>query len=76
MCKVSIIVPIYKVEQYLESCLESIRNQTFADYEVIMVDDGSPDGSAEICRRYAEMDSRFSLIQQVNSGVTAARRAV
>lgn len=75
MCKVSIIVPIYKVEQYLESCLESIRNQTFADYEVIMVDDGSPDGSAEICRRYAELDSRFSLIQQVNSGVTAARRA-
>lgn len=75
MCTISIIIPIYGVESYLDNCLESIRNQTYSDFEVIMVDDGSPDGSAEICRRYVELDSRFSLIQQVNSGVTAARRA-
>ena len=73
MCKVSIIIPIYKVEQYLVDCLESVRNQTFTDYEVIMVDDGSPDDSAAICQKYIKLDSRFHLIQQVNGGVTAAR---
>lgn len=73
MCKVSIIVPIYKVEQYLESCLESIRNQTFADYEVIMVNDGSPDNCEEICYRYVNIDKRFKYFKQENSGVSAAR---
>ena len=74
MCKVSIIIPIYKVEEYLDECLESVRQQSMKDFEVIMVDDGSPDNSAAICRRYASMDSRFRLVQQENGGVTAARR--
>lgn len=75
MCKVSVIIPIYKVERFLTECLESVQKQTFSDFEVMMVDDGSPDGSAEICRRYAAQDARFRLLQQPNSGVTAARRA-
>ena len=75
MCRVSIIIPIYKVEAYLAECLESVRRQTMPDFEVIMVDDGSPDGCAAICREFEEKDSRFLLIQQENSGVTAARRA-
>lgn len=74
MSKVSIVIPIYKVEAYLLECLESIRRQTFGDFEVLMVDDGSPDGSADICRSFSERDSRFRLIQQTNGGVTAARR--
>ena len=74
MSKVSIVIPIYKVEAYLLECLESIRRQTVEDIEVLMVDDGSPDGSADICRSFSERDSRFRLIQQTNGGVTAARR--
>lgn len=74
MCKVSIIIPIFKVEAYLSECLESVRRQSGADFEVIMVDDGSPDNSAAICREFAEKDARFRLIQQENAGVTAARR--
>lgn len=74
MCKVSIIVPIYKVEQYLESCLESIRVQSVPDFEVIMVNDGSPDNCEEICYRYVNIDKRFKYFKQENMGVTAARR--
>ena len=74
MCKVSIVIPIYKVEAYLPECLESIRRQTVEDIEVLMVDDGSPDESADICRSFSERDTRFRLIQQENGGVTAARR--
>ena len=74
MCRVSIIIPIYKVEAYLAACLESVRRQTMPDFEVIMVDDGSPDNSAAICREFEKMDARFRLIQQENAGVTAARR--
>ena len=75
MCRVSIIIPIYKVEAYLAECLESVRQQTMPDFEVIMVDDGSPDGCAAICREVEAKDARFRLLQQENSGVTAARRA-
>lgn len=74
MSKVSIVVPIYKVEAYLPECLESLRVQTVDDFEVIMVDDGSPDGCAAICRTYEQRDARFRLVQQENGGVTAARR--
>lgn len=74
MSKVSIVVPIYKVEAYLPECLESLRVQTVDDFEVIMVDDGSPDGCAAICRTYEQRDARFRLLQQENGGVTAARR--
>lgn len=74
MCRVSIIIPTYKVEAYLAECLESVRRQTMPDFEVIMVDDGSPDNSAAICREFAEKDARFHLFQQENGGVTSARR--
>ncbi len=74
MCRVSIIIPIYKVETYLAECLESVRRQTVDDFEVIMVDDGSPDGCAAICRQFEKKDARFHLLQQENGGVTAARQ--
>lgn len=69
----SIIIPIYNVEKYLDRCLESIRCQSFDDYEVIMIDDGSPDNCGDICDRYTKMDSRFKVIHQSNAGVAAAR---
>ena len=56
---ISIIVPVYNVESYLEECLESIKNQTYADIEVILVNDGSTDGSREICEQYCEKDIRL-----------------
>lgn len=71
--KVSIIVPVYNVEQYLHRCLESISSQTFTDWECILIDDGSPDKSGAICDEYAEKDSRFRVIHQKNKGVAAVR---
>ncbi|MEW9526908.1 CDP-glycerol glycerophosphotransferase family protein [Microbispora sp. NPDC049125] len=73
MPRISVIVPIYDVEPYLAACLESVAAQTWEDLEVVMVDDGSPDGSAEIARGFAERDRRFRLIQQANAGLGAAR---
>ena len=73
--KISIIVPVYKVEKYLRRCLDSIVAQTFTDWECILIDDGSPDGSGKICDEYAETDSRFKVIHQENKGVSAARNA-
>ena len=73
--KISIIVPVYKVEQYLYRCLDSIVAQTFTDWECLLIDDGSPDDSGAICDEYAEKDSRFRVIHQKNSGVSAARNA-
>ena len=73
MPKISIIVPVYKVEQYLRRCLDSIVNQTFTDWECILVDDGSPDNSGRICDEYAEKDERFRVFHQENQGVSAAR---
>ena len=63
---ISIIVPVYNVEEYLEECLTSIQNQTFTDIQVILVNDGSTDRSKEICERYCQHDSRFKLINQNN----------
>lgn len=71
----SIIVPVYKVEKYLKNCIESIQNQSFLDYEVILVDDGSPDNSPQICDRYASEDARISVIHKNNGGVVSARNA-
>ena len=62
MVKVSIGVPVYNVEAYLRECLDSIMNQTFKDFEVIMVDDGSTDNSFNICQEYVARDNRFKLI--------------
>ena len=71
--KISIIVPIYKVESYLRQCLDSILNQTYQNLEIILVDDGSPDGCGAICEEYAQKDSRIRVIHQTNGGVSAAR---
>ena len=69
---ISIIIPVYNVEKYLPQCLDSVLSQIYTNYEVILVDDGSPDGSGAICDAYAEKDSRFRVIHQKNAGVSAA----
>lgn len=71
--KVSVIVPIYKVEPFIRKCLESLRTQTYANLEVLMVNDGSPDNSPAICQEFAEMDSRFVLLNKENGGLSSAR---
>lgn len=71
--KVSVIVPVYNAGKYLKQCLDSILNQTFKDFEVICVNDGSTDNSAEILEKYAKQDCRIILISQENAGVSAAR---
>ncbi len=73
MPKISIIVPVYKVEKYLRRCLDSIVNQTYPDWECILVDDGSPDNSGKICDEYAEKDKRFKVYHKENEGVAKAR---
>jgi glycosyltransferase involved in cell wall biosynthesis len=73
--KISVIVPMYKVEKYLTKCLDSIVNQTYKDLEIILVDDGSPDKSGEIAEEYAKMDNRIKVIHQINRGISAARNA-
>ena len=72
---ISVIVPIYQVEAYLEECLDSILNQTYCNLEIILIDDGSPDRCGEICDRYASQDSRIQVIHQSNAGLSAARNA-
>lgn len=71
----SIIVPVYNAEKYLRRCLDSIAGQTFADFECILVDDGSTDGSPAICDEWAAKDRRFRVIHQKNGGASAARNA-
>jgi glycosyltransferase involved in cell wall biosynthesis len=73
MPTISVIVPIYKVENYLPACLDSILAQTFQDFEAILVDDGSPDMCGSICDAYAGKDKRFRVIHQVNAGLSRAR---
>lgn len=72
---VSFIVPIYKVEEYLRECVDSLIKQTCGDWELILIDDGSPDGCPQICDEYATEDSRIKVIHQRNKGVAAARNA-
>lgn len=74
MPEFSIIVPIYKVEPYLHQCINSILAQTHADFELILVDDGSPDNCGKICDEYAEKDARIKALHKVNSGVTSTRK--
>ena len=64
MAKVSVVVPVYNVEKYLERCIESIRKQTLEDIEIILVDDGSPDNCPKICDEFAEKDSRIKVIHK------------
>lgn len=70
---VSIIVPVYNVEKYLEECVDSIINQTYKNLEIILIDDGSTDRSSEICDRYAKADDRILVIHQKNGGLSDAR---
>lgn len=70
---ISIIVPVYNTERYLPKCLDSIAAQTFTDFEVLMIDDGSTDGAGEICDQYSLSDKRFITIHQSNQGVSASR---
>lgn len=72
---ISVIVPIFKVEQFLPRCIESIRNQTYQNIEIILVDDGSPDRCPEICDAYAKKDSRIKVIHKKNGGLSDARNA-
>lgn len=73
MAEISIIVPVYNSSKYLEKCFESIRVQTFTNFEVIAINDGSTDDSGNICDKYASMDNRFKVIHKKNEGVSIAR---
>lgn len=73
MHKISIIIPVYNVEQYIRKCLDSVVNQTLKQIEIIVVNDGSTDNSFEICKEYAKIDERITLINIENSGVSIAR---
>ena len=72
---ISVIVPVYKVEQYLRRCVDSILSQTYTDFELLLVDDGSPDGCPEICDEYARLDPRVQVIHKQNGGLISARNA-
>lgn len=72
---ISVIVPVYKVEKYLEQCVSSIQKQTYINLEIILVDDGSPDNCPELCDKYALKDKRIKVIHQKNGGLSAARNA-
>ena len=73
MPEISVIVPVYKVETFIHRCVDSILCQSFEDFELILVDDGSPDSCGDICEAYAAKDSRIHVIHQENGGLSAAR---
>ena len=73
--KLSIIIPVYRVEATLNRCVESVTNQSFDDFEVILVDDGSPDKCPQMCDEWAQKDPRITVIHQTNAGLSAARNA-
>ena len=73
--EISVIVPVYRVEKYLNDCIDSILAQTFTDFELILVDDGSPDGCPALCDAAAAKDSRIRVIHKPNGGVSSARNA-
>ena len=75
MPKISVIIPVYKVEQYLDECVESVVRQTYGDLEIILVDDGSPDGCPALCDRWAKKDSRIKVVHKKNGGLSSARNA-
>ena len=72
---ITVVVPIYKVEQYLDDCVQSILNQTYRNLEIILVDDGSPDRCGEMCDEYAKKDARIQVIHQKNKGLSGARNS-
>ena len=73
MAKISVIVPVYKVEKYLSRCVDSILAQTYRDFELILVDDGSPDRCGVMCEEYARQDNRSVVLRRENGGLSAAR---
>ena len=70
---ISIIIPVYNVKLYLDNCIQSVIQQSYTDFECILVDDGSTDGSSEICDQWAEKDNRIIIVHQPNGGVSSAR---
>lgn len=70
---ISIVVPIYNVENYLRMCLDSIQNQTYQNFECLLINDGSPDHSSKICEEFVEKDSRFKYFEKANGGLSSAR---
>lgn len=72
---ISVIIPIYKVEQYLDECVESIINQTYKNLEIILVDDGSPDGCSQMCDEWSRKDDRIRVVHKKNGGLSSARNA-
>ena len=72
---VTVIIPVYKVEKYLHNCVESVINQSYPHWELILVDDGSPDRCGSICDEYAAKDSRIHVIHKENGGTSSARNA-
>lgn len=70
---ISVIVPVYNAARYLPRCIESILHQTYANFELLLVDDGSSDNSGEICDRYALLDNRIRVFHKPNGGVSSAR---
>ena len=73
--KISVVVPVYNVEEYLDQCVESLVGQTYKNLEVILVDDGSPDNCPAMCDEWAERDNRIKVIHKENGGVSSARNA-
>ena len=71
--KISVIVPVYNAEKYLHRCIDSILSQTFTDFELLLIDDGSKDGSGAICDEYAAKDNRVRVFHKENGGVSSAR---
>lgn len=75
MKMVSVVIPIYNVEAYLDACVNSVINQSYQNIEIILVDDGSTDSSPQMCDSYAKKDSRIKVIHQPNAGLSMARNA-
>ena len=70
---ISVIIPVFNVERYLDECIQSVINQTYTDWECILVDDGSTDGSGDICDEWARRNKRVRVVHQINGGVSKAR---
>ena len=75
MPTVTVIIPVYKVERYLDACVESVVRQSYADLEILLVDDGSPDRCPALCDAWAEKDPRIKVIHRENGGLSAARNS-
>src|SRR5690606_27273688 len=73
MPKVSVIIPVYNAEKYLRECIDSVLAQTFDDFELLLINDGSTDGSGKICDEYAQKDARVKVFHKENGGVSSAR---